>query len=74
VDQLAQEGLGKLRNDPPDVRVVGEDLHALQDLGDEPVANLRHSFCCLPLPDARQVAESGLGEADPTDAHASMPS
>jgi hypothetical protein len=54
--------------------VLGEDLHALEDLGDEPVANLRHSFCCLPLLDARQVAESGLDEADPTDALAAIPS
>ena len=63
MDQLAQEGLAKLGNDPPDVRVVGEDLHALEELGDEPVADLRHLFFGVPLQYARQVAEGGLSEA-----------
>ena len=52
VDQFAQKGLAKLRNDPPEIRVVGEDVHALEDLGDESVTNLRHPFCGVPCLDA----------------------
>lgn len=64
VDQFAQEGLAKLWNDPPDVEIVGEDLCAPKDLGDEPVANLWYALRGVPLLDARQVAEGGLGEVD----------
>ena len=42
MDQLAQEGLAKLRNNPLDVRLVGETICPLEDRSDEPVANLRH--------------------------------
>ncbi len=42
-------------------RVLGEHLHALEDFGDKPAANLRHPFDGVPRLDTRQVAECGLG-------------
>ncbi len=65
MDQLAQKRLIELRNDPTDVRVVGEHLHALEDRGDESLADRRYPLVGVPCLDACQVAERGLSEAKP---------
>jgi len=58
MDQFAQEGLAELRNDAPDLGMVGEGLDVFEDLQEESLADIWNPLLLVPFPNALQVTKS----------------
>jgi hypothetical protein len=69
MDELADVRLIEFRDDPAHVRVVTQRLHTLEDLAQQPNADIGHTLLGVPAPDGFEVSDGRLGESNDEPGH-----
>jgi hypothetical protein len=57
-DELPQKGLIEFRNDSAHLRVIGQRVNSLENLAQQPLADLGHSLFCISEPKRLEIRQS----------------